>query len=55
MSANNKIVKTFKHLIPKLSKELHKGQNGRIGIVGGSKEYSNFFKLNLNVELFIDK
>jgi NAD(P)H-hydrate repair Nnr-like enzyme with NAD(P)H-hydrate dehydratase domain len=38
MSINSKLVKTFKNVIPKLNKEMHKGQNGRIGIVGGSKE-----------------
>ncbi|BGP15551.1 hypothetical protein JCM10213_001358 [Rhodosporidiobolus nylandii] len=29
-----------KRLIPPLSPELHKGQAGRIGVVGGSKDYS---------------
>ena len=38
MSINQQLVSSFKRLIPKLNKDLRKGQNGRIGIVGGSKE-----------------
>ncbi|VUZ54699.1 unnamed protein product [Hymenolepis diminuta] len=34
------ILKTIRCLIPPLSNALHKGQMGRIGVVGGSKEYS---------------
>ncbi|GAA5990789.1 hypothetical protein JCM10908_000015 [Rhodotorula pacifica] len=34
-----KIIARCKKLIPPLSPELHKGQAGRIGVVGGSKEY----------------
>ncbi|VDO06934.1 unnamed protein product [Rodentolepis nana] len=34
------ILKTIRCLIPPLSQALHKGQMGRIGVVGGSKEYS---------------
>jgi len=37
---NMQIMKKFREIIPKLHNELHKGQSGRIGIVGGSKEYS---------------
>lgn len=40
MSINNRLAKAFKNVIPKLGKEMHKGQNGRVGVVGGSKEYS---------------
>ncbi|CAF0713335.1 unnamed protein product [Brachionus calyciflorus] len=40
MSINNKIIQNFKELIPKLHKGLHKGQSGRIGIIGGSRDYS---------------
>ncbi len=32
---NNQLIKKFQELKPKLQKDLHKGQNGRIGIVGG--------------------
>lgn len=38
MSINNRLAKAFKNVIPKLGKEMHKGQNGRVGVVGGSKE-----------------
>jgi NAD(P)H-hydrate repair Nnr-like enzyme with NAD(P)H-hydrate dehydratase domain len=34
-SLNNHLMKRFQESIPKLKKDLHKGQNGRIGIVGG--------------------
>jgi ATP-dependent NAD(P)H-hydrate dehydratase len=37
---NMQLMRKFKNMIPKLHNELHKGQSGRIGIVGGSKEYS---------------
>jgi len=37
---NLKLAQNFKQILPKLSNELHKGQSGRIAIVGGSKEYS---------------
>ena len=33
------LLKNFKMAIPKLHQEMHKGQAGRVGIVGGSKEY----------------
>lgn len=39
-SINMQIMKKFREIIPKLHTDLHKGQSGRIGIVGGSKEYS---------------
>ncbi len=32
---NNHLIARFHELKPKLQKDLHKGQNGRIGIVGG--------------------
>jgi NAD(P)H-hydrate repair Nnr-like enzyme with NAD(P)H-hydrate dehydratase domain len=32
------IIANFKKIIPRLHKDLHKGQNGRVGIIGGSKE-----------------
>ena len=34
------LIQNFKSLIPKLHIESHKGQSGRICIIGGSKEYS---------------
>jgi len=37
---NNSIMEQVKNIIPKLSNDRHKGQAGRIGIVGGSKEYT---------------
>ena len=30
----------FRECIPKLSHDMHKGQAGRIGVVGGCKEYT---------------
>lgn len=32
------LIDAFKTRIPRLVSELHKGQCGRVGIVGGSKE-----------------
>ena len=46
MSANKKIISSFKKAVPKLTKELHKGQNGRIGIIGGCKEYKKDLYMN---------
>jgi ATP-dependent NAD(P)H-hydrate dehydratase len=40
MSKNTQIIQRFKDCLPKLSKEMHKGQSGKVGVVGGSKEYS---------------
>lgn len=36
---DNGIMEEVRNIIPKLSNDRHKGQAGRIGIVGGSKEY----------------
>lgn len=36
----NSILKLIKSCIPALSKDSHKGQSGRIGIIGGSLEYT---------------
>lgn len=36
---DNGIMEEVRSIIPKLSNDRHKGQAGRIGIVGGSKEY----------------
>ncbi|KAJ1969934.1 hypothetical protein IWQ62_000305 [Dispira parvispora] len=33
-------LETIKHLIPPLSPHLHKGQAGRIGVIGGSEDYT---------------
>ncbi len=40
MPMNTQLISRFKELIPKLSPDLHKGQSGRVGIVGGSREYT---------------
>ncbi|GAA5866843.1 hypothetical protein JCM8547_003582 [Rhodosporidiobolus lusitaniae] len=40
MTDHVKTIARCKRLIPPLSPELHKGQAGRIGVVGGSKDYS---------------
>ncbi|GAA5980355.1 hypothetical protein JCM11641_001776 [Rhodosporidiobolus odoratus] len=40
MTDHIKTISRCKRLIPPLSPELHKGQAGRIGVVGGSKDYS---------------
>lgn len=37
--ADNGFVQQVKEIVPKLSHDRHKGQAGRIGVVGGSKEY----------------
>ena len=34
------IAAQFRQAIPKMSKTMHKGQNGRISLVGGSREYA---------------
>ena len=33
-------MQSFRNLMPRLTNELHKGQSGRIGVIGGSKEYT---------------
>lgn len=40
MSTNSQIIKKFKEFIPKMHSGMHKGQNGRIAIIGGSRDYS---------------
>ncbi|XP_037024803.1 ATP-dependent (S)-NAD(P)H-hydrate dehydratase [Bradysia coprophila] len=37
---DNGIMEQVREIVPKLSNDRHKGQAGRIGIVGGSKEYT---------------
>ena len=32
-------VKDIQDIVPKMTFDLHKGQCGRIGVIGGSKEY----------------
>lgn len=32
------IIEQFKHLIPPLNGSLHKGQSGRVGVLGGALE-----------------
>ena len=38
MISHSILIDLFKKRIPKLVNDLHKGQCGRIGIIGGSKE-----------------
>lgn len=38
-ATENDLLKEVKNIVPKLSNDRHKGQAGRIGIIGGSKEY----------------
>ncbi|KAM0752140.1 hypothetical protein T439DRAFT_201817 [Meredithblackwellia eburnea MCA 4105] len=40
MSNHYQVIQQIKKIIPPLSHALHKGQAGRIGILGGSKDYS---------------
>lgn len=40
MPINSDIVEKFKNLVPKMRADTYKGQGGRIGIIGGSHEYS---------------
>jgi ATP-dependent NAD(P)H-hydrate dehydratase len=37
---SNEIAQLFRYVVPKLDYHLHKGQMGRIGIVGGSIDYT---------------
>lgn len=36
--ANRALLEQIKQIIPPLSPKLHKGQAGRVGVVGGSEE-----------------
>jgi ATP-dependent NAD(P)H-hydrate dehydratase len=37
-----KTLQRIKQFIPPLSGEMHKGQAGRVGVIGGSEEYRDF-------------
>lgn len=37
---HNQLIPNIKKIIPPLSPSFHKGQAGKIGIIGGSKEYT---------------
>lgn len=39
-SHGNELLSTIKHIIPPLTYEKHKGQDGRISVIGGCKEYT---------------
>ena len=39
-SANPKTAQLFKSLLPKLEVTKHKGENGKVGVCGGSKDYT---------------
>jgi len=39
-SSSSSILKEVARLIPPLSSEMHKGQAGRVGVVGGSRDYT---------------
>lgn len=40
MTTHQHVIKQCKQLIPPLSNALHKGEAGRIGVLGGSKDYA---------------
>ena len=40
MSINFDILEKFRNFVPKMHADTYKGQGGRIGIIGGSHEYS---------------
>ncbi|GAA5835780.1 hypothetical protein JCM5353_002477 [Sporobolomyces roseus] len=40
MTEHSRTIARCKQLIPPLSPELHKGQAGRVGVIGGSKDYA---------------
>ena len=42
MLSHSTLIERFIATIPKLVSDLHKGQCGRIGIIGGSKEFVLF-------------
>ncbi|CUA75677.1 ATP-dependent (S)-NAD(P)H-hydrate dehydratase [Rhizoctonia solani] len=37
---NKALLEQIKHIIPPLSPKLHKGQAGRVGVIGGSQDYT---------------
>lgn len=39
-SSSSNLISSVKHLIPPLTSTAHKGQAGRIGVVGGSADYT---------------
>ena len=47
MTSHSVLIELFKKRIPKLVSNLHKGQSGRIGVIGGSKEFVNY-KINFS-------
>ncbi|CAG8831577.1 17773_t:CDS:2, partial [Racocetra persica] len=40
MTLTKPSLKTISRLVPPLSYELHKGQSGRVGVIGGSEDYT---------------
>ena len=42
------VFETFRNCIPKLNFDMHKGQAGRIGVVGGCKEYTGTSIIGVN-------
>lgn len=40
MPIKSEIIEKFRSLVPKMRADTYKGQGGRIGIIGGSHEYS---------------
>ena len=46
------LLQAVKSLAPPLSYEAHKGQSGRIGIIGGSKEWGFLINEHLVKEIF---
>lgn len=49
---DNRVMEQVRDIVPELSKDKHKGQAGRIGIVGGSKEYPGKIFLSLLRSLY---
>jgi hypothetical protein len=46
-SNSKKILSDVAKIIPPLTGKLHKGQAGRVGVVGGSEELSGFLSIPL--------
>ena len=40
MKVSEKLLNSVKGWLPKLSSDLHKGQSGKIAVIGGSEEYT---------------
>lgn len=45
MSISRSLFDSLKKIIPPLDGSLHKGQSGRVGVIGGAQEYASTFFL----------